>query len=145
MYGHLAAFETDSKDEAIFDANGDIVMPPCKETALFLNSSLSERGFTCTKPTECEGLGWAFYVSLPHARVWCLLHQSTSRLLLAKPEPRILDRLFQFRRARAGYRDVLEALHHILAESDRVTKLRWYSHKEYERDANGPGRAVPWE
>ena len=143
QYRTHVSFDGDFPSDAVFDAGGDISVPPGKELAEHLAFGLRNKGCSCSDVEQHEYYAWVFDVRGHRMSVECLVQFAEPWLLQVIPHPSLIGYIAGFKEPpKVFHRKILELLNSLLQEGARFSNAKWFTPEEYE-SRSSPGASVP--
>ena len=139
---NFVEFDADFPDDAVWDEDGNNLVPGGQAIAEYLRNQLRERGLPTSKLVQHHFYGWAFEISSEEVDVWCLLQGGGDWLLIVDPRLSLIERLVGSSRL-SGFDKVRSILHDILSNDSHFAKVMWYTRRDYESGRSDRGQPSP--
>jgi hypothetical protein len=131
----FVTFNAALPDQAEWTEQGSPLVPGGKGIAVALSESLRGTGLCLSEVTQCSFYGWAFEITFPKTKIWCLLQAGETWLLLLEERKGVFG-LFQFEGS-SQLDSTLRAVDQALKQDHRFSSIRWYTKREYEAGRQG--------
>ena len=138
----FVTFQADFPDDSQWDEDQNLLVAGGWTVATWLSQRLERSGCECSDVAQQSFYGWRFDACMDKQVIRCILQGGDPWLMICEARVSRMRRLMGLE-DRAPLRDLLVAVHQVLAGDSRFSVIRWLTREEYESGRESLGVDSP--